>query len=702
MRKFLVALLLVAAASAISTAQQPTFPSRVEVVTVDAVVFDDAGNPVEGLTANDFVVKEDGVAQRVSAFEAVALRESPSTPQRRQRVSTNDERPDAAGRWFFVVFDDVNITQFATPRAREAVVHFIERALAPGDRVMIAPASGGSNWIGELPQDREDLLAFVQRLQGERRIQRGPSRIWDHEAIGIALGRDPQARAQVLRRFFENDILIEGGVTNSPTPEGRQRSQELDTNAGAVMVQTMARQVYTEARSRMQVSLGTLERMSKALADARGRKTLLFFSEGFIMDNTLPAFRNLLQAARNANVAVHFVDVGSPDGAIGEAGAGASAETARAAEDRDALISQAMALRESEGTRSIAADTGGSVVTGTDLLAGLTRIARESRSYYLLGYSPTNTRRDGKFRKIEVTVNRPGVTVRARGGYFAATSERETPKADPDTLDPDVRAALDSPFGAPDIPMRLTSYVLGPQIGGKVLTLLVAEADLAPLRLQPRSGIYAATFDSYVLVHDRDNDALERNERLVELNMPPEAFAQVSARGLPLQREFTLAPGRYQATILLRDRATGTIGSVRHEFEVPAPRAFRITTPIITDVIQPGTAQGQARPVPIASRTFQAGSRIAAAFEILGVSAAGTNPPAVSVSYALKRADGTTVTSIPPQPLKPNAAGQFGVTIGITLPQGAAGDHELVLSVRDEQAVRVIEHVEPLEIVANR
>jgi VWFA-related protein len=698
--RLLLALVLAAAAGFSASAQQPTFPSRVELVTVDVVVFDKAGNPVQALTREDFVIREDGTPQSIAAFESVALRESPSSPRSApRRVSTNDERADTAGRWFFMVFDDVNTTQFATPRAREAMAQFIEKVLGPGDRVMIAPASGGSNWIGELPQDRADLLAFVERLQGERRVQRGPSRIWDHEAIGIALGRDPQAQAQVMRRFFENDVLIEGAVTNSPTGPGRERGQDLGANSGTVLVQGMARQVYTEARSRMQVSLGTLERMSTALAEARGRKTLLFFSEGFIVDNTLPNFRTLLQAARNGNVAIHFVDVGSPDGAMGQAGAGASAETGRAVEDRDSLIAQAMATRESEGTRSVAADTGGSVVTGTNLLAGLSRVARESRAYYLLGYSPTNARRDGRFRKIEVTVNRPNVVVRARGGYFAASADRDAPQPDADKLDPAVRAALDSPFGSPGLPMRLTSYVLGAAVGGKVQTLLVAEADLGPLRLQPRNGRYAAALDSYVLVHDRDRDALERNERLVELNIPADAFAQVAARGVPLQREFTLSPGRYQATILLRDRATGTMGSVRHDFEVPDPGQFRMTTPVVTDTLQPGSPGQAPRPVPIASRTFKAGSRLAASFEVVGAMESAAGPPAVSVGYTLKRPDGTTVVSIPAQGVKPNARGQFGVTIGITLPAAVTGEHHLILSARDEQAVRVTEHVEPIEIV---
>jgi VWFA-related protein len=692
MSRHALIVLLAVTATASGSAQQPTFPSRVELVTVDAVVFDRQGSPVEGLTRGDFTVREDGRPQDVAAFEAVSLQQAADLPRRRSRISTNDERPDAAGRWFFLMFDDVNITQFATARARETIVQFIERALRPGDRVMIAPASGGSNWVGELPQDRQDLLAFVQRLQGERRVETGAGRIWDYEAMGITLGRDRQAEAQVARRYFENGLIQEAQLSN----DREIRDNFSDVAPGLQAIRIKARQTYTEARSRLQVSLGTLERMAAALANARGRKTLLFFSEGFIMDTTLANFRSLLQAARNANVAVHFVDVRSPGGDLGQPSGGA--DVGRIVQDNDATIAMGFAPRESEGIRSVASETGGTTVSGTNLLPQLTRIANEGRAYYLLGYSPRNTARDGKFRKIEVTVNRPGVTVRARGGYFAASPDKGAPQPDPDKLNPDVRAALDSPFGASGIPMRLTSYVLGPQVGGKVQTLLVAEADLASLGLQARNGRYTAMLDSYVLVHDRERDALERNERVVELNLPPDAYAQVARSGLPLQREFALDPGRYQATVLVRDRATGILGSVRHDFEVTPPREFRITTPIVTDVVQGATPGQSPRPVPIARRVFKGGTRIAVAFEVLGArETAGA--PQVGVAYTLRRSDGTQVAASAPQALKPNTLGQLGATIGILLPTGASGEHELHLSVRDEQAVRVIEHVETLEIV---
>ena len=695
--RLLLILPLIATFLGSGSAQQPTFPSRVDLVTVDVVVFDRQGNPVQGLAREDFTIKEDGETQTVAAFEAVSLQDSPTTSQRRQRVSTNDERPDTAGRWFFVVFDDVNITPTATARAREALTQFIDRGLRPGDRLMIAPSSDASNWTGELPRDREDLIAYVQRLQGERQIESGPERIWDHEAMAIALGRDKQAQAQVARRYYENHILVEGGGTPSRNSPAREA---LDVDPGIALIQTKARQTYTEARSRMQTSLGALERLAAALADARGRKTLLFFSEGFIMDTSLPNFRTLLQAARNANVAVHFVDVRNQMGAIGGPGMpGGSAEVGPATEDRDATTALAFATRESEGTRSIAADTGGSTISGTNLLAGLSRVANEGRAYYLLGYSPSNSRRDGRFRKIEVTVNRRDVTVRSRGGYFAAASEREPSRRGPDKLDPELRAGLDSPFRATRIPMRLTSYVFGAQPGGKVQTLLLGEADPRPLRLQPQAGRYSTTLESYVVVHDRSRDSLERNERVVELNLPADVFTKVAQTGIPVQREFALEPGRYQATLLLRDRTTGAVGSVRHTFDVPAPNEFRVTTPIVTDVVEPPAAAGQApRPVPIARRTFKAGTRIAAAFDILGASASGPGGPQVSVAYTLRRADGTHVAASQPQTLRPSARGEFSVTIGVTLPPGASGDHELHISVRDETAVRVLEHVESLTI----
>lgn len=670
-------------------ATQTVFPSGVDVVTVDVVVLDRLGSPVEGLTQADFTVKESGAPQELTAFQAVRLDESPSGPRGIQRISTNAASHDAAGRWFFVVFDDVNVSHFATLRAREAIVQFIDRVLRTGDQVMIAPTSGGAWWTGRLPEDRNSLVGFVDRLQGARRPDSTAGRLWDHEAMTIALGRDRQMLAQVARRYFENNLI--------PEAYPIENREALDVSPGIALIQVKARAVYSEATGRLRVSLRMLDRVSAALTAARGRKTLLLVSEGFIMDPSQPEFRTLVQSARNSNTAVHFVDVRGPEGMIGQAGMpGGNAEFGAAVEQQDTTTALAFATREADGARSIAIDTGGTVVAGTNLVSGLARIAAEARAYYLLGYTPTNAKADGTFRKIEVTVNRRGVEVRARSGYNAP-SGKEIPPPSPDKLDPAVRAALDAPFGASGIPLRLTSYVFGPQADGKVQTLLLAEADLAPLRLQAKAGTYAATLDSYVVVHSRDSGGLQRDERVVELAMPSAAFEQAGRMGVPIRREFSLTPGRYQATLLLRDRASGLLGSVRHEFDVPAPGQLRISSPVITDTLQPAAAGQPARPVPIARRTFHAGSRIVAAFDVYGAGNDGGNPR-LTVGYSLRRADGTQVLASPPRLLAPGTLGQVSVVIALTLPDDASGEHDLYLTVRDEMTKRTLEGKEPLVI----
>jgi VWFA-related protein len=74
---------------------------------------------------------------------------------------------------------------------------------------------------------------------------------------------------------------------------------------------------------------------------------------------------------------------------------------------------------EASGAERVAEDTGGfSVRNSNDLAAGLGRIAEGARTYYLLGYAPSSPGKPGRFRRIRVSVKTPGLTVRARPGYY--------------------------------------------------------------------------------------------------------------------------------------------------------------------------------------------------------------------------------------------------------------------------------------------
>jgi VWFA-related protein len=72
--------------------------------------------------------------------------------------------------------------------------------------------------------------------------------------------------------------------------------------------------------------------------------------------------------------------------------------------------------------RKMADDTGGRVIEVRNegsLEKAFDEISQELRSQYVLGYYPTNLKRDGTFRKIQVDVTRPDSKILARKGYYA-------------------------------------------------------------------------------------------------------------------------------------------------------------------------------------------------------------------------------------------------------------------------------------------
>jgi hypothetical protein len=105
-----------------------------------------------------------------------------------------------------------------------------------------------------------------------------------------------------------------------------------------------------------------------------------------------------------------------------------------------------------ETLRTLAGATDGlAIVNSNDIEGGLKRIVDDLTSYYLLGYYSSNPKLDGGYRRLTVRVKRPGLEVRARRGYRAATEEevasRRTAEAEVTRVDP-AKVALDAAFAA--------------------------------------------------------------------------------------------------------------------------------------------------------------------------------------------------------------------------------------------------------------
>jgi VWFA-related protein len=659
-------------------APQAVFPSRAEAVTVDVVVVDGEGRPVEGLSRGDFVVKEDGVPRPLVGFEEVTpAAGSPSEPVAAGAVATNEDARPERGRVFLVVFDDEHLTALEAGQARVALDKFLDTSVHAGDHVTLLATSGGVRRSARLPEGLSELHAWIAARQG-RGVPLDPrSYISAWEAYRVHVLNDRKLTSEIARRLREvglvADYMADKGWIKSLglTEDGRDMS--------SATVEAMATMVYTDATKEARATLESLREALEALSVARGRKTVLLVSKGFFHDPSEPLYAAVTDAAQRANATVEFLDAWASNGLPSVT----SIEMERSTQPQDTSV-YSRDRHEQEGTESLALETGGLIRRGP-LDEELARAARESESYYLLGYEPTWSEADGRFHTIEVEVSRPGVKVRARRGYHATA-----PAPRSGGVHPDVTRALESPLEASGVPLRLASYVLGPTEGGRSRVVLAGSADAGQLEWRSEGERFADGLETAFRVSPAEGGEPVDRDRRVELKLGAAEHASAVKEGLPLLVDFDLAPGQYQARLVVRDEGSGRVGSVLAQVEVPGP-GFRLTTPILTDVVR--GEPGAPKPIPLARRTFEAGGKLYCSFGVVGAEAGGA-PPRVTFEVAVFRADGTALARGPAQPLAPGPGGELQRMLAVSLEHAEAGEYELVLRARDERTGGVTERRE--------
>jgi len=677
------------AEAASAAAANPSFPSQVDVVTVDVVVTDKKGDPVSGLTRNDFQVLEEDAPQTITSFEAVQLPATASEkPAPRPRVSTNLDRESHAGRSFVIVFDDIHLTIPGAQKAKAAVAQFLKTGVREGDRVSLVATGGGAWWSTRMEAGRDELIALLKRLDGRFIPDSSPERMSDYEAMRIHIYHDQQAEERVSRRFETYGV-------NARSAQGSDDSNLYQN--GDPYVQARASDVYFQSVSRNRITLEIVQRVITSLGAAKGRKSVILVSEGFIYDPNLLEFKDVVQASRRANAAMYFVDVRGLTGLPSYF----TAEFGPPIDTRDLGAVFLDTLQEAEGAESLAADSGGFSVKNTnDLGKGIQRIADESRTYYLLGYMPSNAARDGRFRKIQVRVaGRKGLAIRARKGYYAPLEGAKV-AAKSQSIEPDIQAALDSPYQEQGVALRTTSYVFDETLLGKASALVAADVDVSKFAFQEKDGRFQDTLDYLVVVAHRETGEFYRYDQKIEMNLLPQTRERLAANWFPVVRDFELAPGGYQAKIVVRDHNSGRIGTVIHEFEVPDLSAFRTSTPVLSDTVQPDPEKkGTPHPTLLVRRTFPPGATLFASFEVYGAAKdKPTGMPKVSAGYVVRRPDGTPVVEVPATRINPTSLGKLSRIVGTRLPAEATGDLEFVLSVKDEISGKTLEVKEPFTV----
>lgn len=413
MKNTLGPLLLVAMAAS-SGAQQaqpsqpPTFKSQVQLIEVDARVFDAKGKFIADLTKDDFEVLENDVPQAIQAsyFIVGPQRSGAGKASTTAAAATHSgQAPAAPQTWLF--FFDLNHLAPGTgfERARAAVEDFIAKRFPEGDLAGIV--AGDKIVNNRLTSVRSELLNAVKTLRplNEQRVRRNElTREWprftdEEEAIRVAAYEREVVQRVVQRACSDDPQYCERGDPEGVVVEKGKRMQQL---------------IHRDSLA----TLSALNRLSRGLAGVPGPKTVVLLSNGFASMNIESTLRSVVGDTARAGGRVYAIDVRGLDRAGGD---GIINREGYSEDPSGALMSETPKFDlGADGMNSLASDTGGMMIRSENNLGrALDRIADDAGSYYVLAYQPSNTTFDGKYRPISVRVKRPGLTVRARRGYLA-------------------------------------------------------------------------------------------------------------------------------------------------------------------------------------------------------------------------------------------------------------------------------------------
>ncbi len=514
----------------------PTFRVEVNYVEVDATVTDAAGNLVSDLSVNDFEVLEEGKPQKITAFSLVNIPvERAERPLFAPAPIEEDVQSNgrANGRVYLIVLDDLHINPLRSARVKAAGRRFIERHFGANDLAAIVYTSGRADAGQEFTNNRRLLVAAIDRFSGRK------------------------MRSATLDRL-----------------EQYRNTQGIRESGERINDPFLAERAF-HARN----TLDSVAKLADFLAGVRGRrKAMVFISEGIDYDihdvftnrdatTVLDSTRDAIGAATRSNVSIYAID---PRGltAMGEEGI----EIDSFPDDPTTGITSTSMLDElriaQDSLRTLAEETGGfAAVNRNDFDGAFERVVRDNSTYYLLGYYPTNDRRDGRFRKIEVRVKRPGLQVRSRRGYVAPRGRAPENRTAASNASAAMRGAMNSPLPMAEFGM---SVFAAPFKGAAPHATVAVAVELAAgeFKYAEKDGTFVNDLEIGFTALDMKGKMFSGDRNTVNLTLKPDTFTRVKARGFRVVSQIDLPPGRYQLRVAAAEGG-GKAGSVLYDLEVP-------------------------------------------------------------------------------------------------------------------------------------
>lgn len=639
----------------VERAQQP-IRTGINYVTVDVIVTDGKGNPVLDLKPEDFTVFEDGKRQTIDNFVVVKIDPAAAVdePAPREIRSVFDEereakRPDV--RLFILLLDDYHVRRGNDMAVRKPLIDFVQNQLSPADMVAVMyPLTPVTDLT--FTRNRETLIKAIENFEG-RRFNYDPRNEFEERYAYY-----PAATVERIRNDVVMSALKGAAVKLGSMREGRKSiiyvSEGFTNSLPPQMNDPVA-------------AMPGLGNPARGRPDITTSDTAEFFQSVDLFSDLQEIF---VEANRN-NTSIYAVD---PKGLAAfeydiNHGVGIQVDRKHLEAGLDTL-------------RALAENTDGrAIINRNDLAAGMKQIIRDSSGYYLIGYNSSEAPTDGKFHEIKVRVNRRGVDVRARKGYWAYTAEdaaRATAPPRP-AAPAGITAALSKlaePSGRP------ARFWVGTSRGENGRTRVTfAWEPIAPAPGERRESDEAAAQVSLTAIAG-DGRPLFRGR--VPEEAPSGASADgagAAASGKPAgaQISFEAPPGQVQMRIAVEGARGQVLDSVTRELTLPdftsvqvalgTPQVFRARTPReIQNVKRSPDA------LPTADRTFSRTDRL---FIRTAAYAPGDAVPSIAAKLLNKNGD-----PMIDLPLETPAPGQAQVEFALS--NLAPGDYLVQLVAKTE------------------
>jgi VWFA-related protein len=568
-----------------------TFKSETELVLANVTVRDKSGNAVRDLKREDFTVLEDNKPQQVTSFDLentdavlpTAVSEAPllgKALSRTANVSSGAPQPLAASelkdrRLIILFFDLSSMQPDEIDRAVTSAQNYVDKQMVPADLVAVICLGSSLTVNQDFTSGKSAIKKTLQTIN-----------------LGAGQG-------------FEEGST--GTTEGTPDTGGSFTADDTEYN------------IFNTDRR-----LEALRSVADRLSHVDEKKSLIYFSSG--MDRTGIENQSELHAAINAavraNMSIYTMDIRGLQAIVpgGEA-QNASLRGTSPYSGQATINALNSNFTTQETLVTLAGDTGGrAFLDSNDFSKVFSGVQQDTSVYYLLGYHSNNSARDGRFRKITVRVNRPGVKIDFRRGYYAPADFQHSTKENRE-LQLDQELASDLP--STDLPVYLSAAYFRIS-DGKFYVPVSVVVPGSQIPFTRSNDQDRATLDVLGVVTSPDKRPIGQIRDTVKLALSTSEF--VGRKNVQYDNGFVLPPGKYHLKFVIRENQTGRLGSFETDFTIPDLKGVpvKMSSVVLASQIRPAGKRKSDNPlvrdgsevIPSVIHVFSAGQHLYFYYEV--------------------------------------------------------------------------------------